>query len=94
MPGLAIGLALVGVLAGPIDVSLLTLRQRRTEPDRLGRVMAISISINTSGLPIGAALGGMLVAGSPHAALPVAAVASLLAAFATYSLVPADDADA
>jgi MFS family permease len=91
VPGLAIGLALVGLLAGPIDVGLLTLRQRRTDPDRLGRVLAVSISANIVGLPIGTALGGMLLAWSPSAAFIAAALASLLAALATWWLIPADD---
>jgi hypothetical protein len=37
--GLAIGLILAGVMSGPTDVALLTLRQRRTDPQQLGRVM-------------------------------------------------------
>ena len=38
LTGLALGLMLVGAAAGPIDVSVLTLRQRRTDPSELGRV--------------------------------------------------------
>lgn len=89
--GLGVGLALTGLLAGPIDVGLLTLRQRRTDPDRLGRVLAVSMSINTVGFPIGTALGGMLVAWSLQSAFFAAALASLLGALMTYALVPADD---
>jgi MFS family permease len=89
--GLGVGLAIVGSLAGPIDVGVLTLRQRRTEPGRLGRVLAVSMSINLSGFPIGTALGGMLVTWSPDVAFAAAALASALAAVTTYSLVPAED---
>jgi MFS family permease len=91
--GLVLGLVTAGLLAGPIDVGLLTLRQRRTEPGRLGRVLAVSISINTSGFPIGTALGGMLVAWSPTSAFVAAALASVLGALATYGLIPAEDRD-
>ena len=64
--GLCVGLALVGLLAGPIDVALLTLRQRRTEPALLGRILAVSMSVNLVGFPIGTALGGgVLAAWSP-----------------------------
>lgn len=91
LPGLASGLVLAGIAAGPIDVAALTLRQRRTEPGRLGRVMAVSMSFNMSGFPIGTALGGMLVAQSLSAAFAVAALASMLAAAATYMLIPAHD---
>lgn len=84
LPGLAIGLALVGFLAGPIDVGVLTLRQRRTEPAWLGRVMAVSISLNVSGLPVGSALGGVLLTWSVPAAFAVAALACAAGALALW----------
>jgi MFS family permease len=83
LPGLGLGLALVGFLAGPVDVGVLTLRQRRTDPAWLGRVMAVSISLNLSGAPIGSALGGMLLMWSVPAAFAVAALACGAAAVAT-----------
>lgn len=91
---LAFGMAMTGLLAGPIDVGVLTLRQRRTDPALLGRVLAVSMSLNMSGFPIGAALGGMLVAWSPSAAFLGAALASLLAAWAVHGLIPNDAAPA
>jgi MFS family permease len=87
--GLAIGLALVGFLEGPVDVGVLSLRQRRTDPDWLGRVLAVSMSFNMSGLPLGSAIGGIVVVHSPALAFGLAAVASVLAAAAAYFLVPA-----
>ena len=87
--GLVIAVVIVGFCAGPVDVGLLSLRQRRTEPGWLGRVLAVSMSLNLSGLPLGSALGGMLIAQSAPMALAIAAVASLLAALATYTMVPA-----
>jgi hypothetical protein len=42
--GLAIGLMRASVLSDPIDVARLTLRQRRTDPHELGRLIAISMS--------------------------------------------------
>jgi MFS family permease len=89
--GLCIGLAVVGLLAGPIDVALLTLRQRRTEPALLGRILAVSMSVNTAGFPVGTALGGMLAAWSVPAAFIAAAIASLLGALATWWLIPVAD---
>jgi MFS family permease len=89
LPGLAVGLALVGFLAGPVDVGVLTLRQRRTEPAWLGRVMAVSMSFNLSGAPIGFALGGALVARSITAAFAIAALACIAGALACW-LVPKD----
>jgi MFS family permease len=83
LPGLCLGLALVGFLAGPVDVAVLTLRQRRTEPAWLGRVMAVSISLNLSGAPIGSALGGVLLTWSVPATFLAAAIACLAGAAAS-----------
>jgi MFS family permease len=83
LPGLGVGLALVGFLAGPVDVGVLTLRQRRTEPAWLGRVMAVSISLNLSGAPIGSAVGGVLLTWSVPGAFAMAALACLAGAGAT-----------
>ena len=83
LPGLCLGLALVGFLAGPVDVGVLTLRQRRTEQAWLGRVMAVSMSLNLSGAPIGSALGGVLLTWSVPVAFAVAALACATAALAS-----------
>jgi MFS family permease len=89
--GLVAGLVVVGAMSGPIDVALLTLRQRRTDPARLGRVISVSISLNIVGFPLGSALAGVLVTWSLPGACAVAAVASVLAATAAVRLIPAAD---
>jgi predicted MFS family arabinose efflux permease len=88
--GLAFGLMLVGAAAGPIDVGVLTLRQRRTDPAELGRVLSVSMSLNMAGGPFGSALAGLLVTWSLSAAFAVAALASVLAASAV-ALIPEHD---
>jgi MFS family permease len=88
LAGLGIGVTLAGFLSGPVDVGVLTLRQRATDPDRLGRVLAISMSLNMSGLPLGSAIAGWVVAQSLAAALAMAAAAAVLAAVAVVVLVP------
>jgi predicted MFS family arabinose efflux permease len=90
LAGLALGLMLVGAAAGPIDVSALTLRQRRTDPAELGRVLSVSISLNIAGGPIGSALAGVLVGWSLSATFAVAAMAALLAAVSV-ALIPKRD---
>jgi len=85
--GLMLGLMLVGAAAGPIDVGVLTLRQRSTEPVELGRVVSISMSLNLAGGPLGSALGGMLVTWSLTGTFGMAALASVLAAGAV-ALIP------
>ena len=86
--GLAAGIMIMGFLEGPADVGLLTLRQRRTAPEWLGRVLTVSMSLNVSGLPLGSVIGGSLVSYSVDAALIFAALASVIAAIATFLLIP------
>ncbi|CDZ41442.1 MFS transporter [Neorhizobium galegae bv. officinalis] len=86
--GLTIGLVLAALLSGPIDVALLTLRQRRTDPLHLARVMSISIGLNTAGFPLGSVIAGMFVAESPSASFVFASVASAAAAAATAFIPP------
>ena len=88
LAGLAGGLSLVGFFSGAIDVGVLTLRQRRTDPTWLGRTIAVSMSLNMSGLPIGSALGGMLSGWSPAAAFAAAAGASLIASAVAWAWLP------
>src|SRR5271166_6244902 len=88
--GLAVALMLIAVAAGPVDVGLLTLRQRRTDPAELGRVLSVSMSLNLAGMPLGSALAGMLIGWSLPATFAFAALASLLAA-ASVALVPRQD---
>jgi len=88
LTGLTIGLIGVGLCAGPIDVGVLSLRQRRTEAAWFGRALSISMGLNMSGLPVGSAIGGLLAGTSTDLALAVAALGSAAAAAAVYRLVP------
>jgi MFS family permease len=89
LAGLVSGLALVGFFSGPIDVGVLTLRQRRTDPAWLGRAIAVSMSLNLSGLPIGSALGGLLSGWCTTAAFAAAAAACVLASAVAWAWLPA-----
>ncbi|HEY0831033.1 MAG TPA: MFS transporter, partial [Candidatus Dormibacteraeota bacterium] len=77
-----VGAALVGValVETPFDIAFLTLRQRRTDPARFGRVFAVSMSLNVVGGPLGSALAGPLIGWSLNGALWAAVVAMLIAA--------------
>lgn len=86
--GLTIGLVVVGLVSGLVNVGLLTLRQRRTDPEKLGRVLAVSISLNILGMPIGSAVGGFVVERSSALAFVVAGVAAALGAVAMWVMVP------
>ena len=86
--GLITGIVIVGFLSGPVDVALLTLRQRRTEPEWLGRVLTVSMGLNLSGLPIGSAIGGWLVTHSSTGSLIFAAVVSVVSAVSAFLMIP------
>jgi len=88
--GLAAALVVLNGLAGPIDVAVLTLRQRRTDPGQLGRVMAVSMSLNMCGTPIGAAIGGILLTHSITATFIAAALAGIAAAAASVTFIASD----
>jgi predicted MFS family arabinose efflux permease len=68
----------------------LTLRQRRTDPAELGRVLSVSMSLNMSGGPLGSVLAGLLVTWSLSATFAMAALACVLAAGAV-ALIPRQD---
>ena len=88
----AIAMIVIGAANGPFDISLFTLRQRRTDPAWFGRAFAVSMSINFVGTPIGSALAGPLIAQSLDVALWVAVAFGLVAAIFPMLTIPARDA--
>jgi MFS family permease len=85
---LVVAMVLMGLSAAPIDIGVFGLRQRRTDPAWFGRAFAVSMSLNFSGMPLGAALAGPLVVRSIPLALGLAVVFSLLGAVAALRLIP------
>ena len=81
----------VGLLNGPSDIGLFTIRQRRTDPAWMGRAFAISMALNFAGFPVGAAIAGALATTSLDLAIVVAVIAALAAAFFVVVLVPRRD---
>jgi hypothetical protein len=65
--------AFMGLAEGPINVSFFSLRQRRTASAWLGRAMAVSMSLNFAGAPLGSALGGPILRRSITLAFVLAA---------------------
>ena len=84
----AVALAVAGFLIGPIDIALFTLRQRRTDPAWLGRAFAISMSLNFSGVPIGAGIAGPMVGWSLSGTIFLAAALTTAAGFIPLFLIP------
>jgi MFS family permease len=84
----ALGMAVLGVANGPMDIALFSLRQRRTDPALLGRAFAVSMALNFIGVPVGAAVAGPLIAVSLTAAIGFCAATSLLAAVFPLAAIP------
>jgi len=83
---------LLGLLAGPMDIALFTVRQRRTDPAWMGRAFSVSMAFNFLGVPIGAAVAGILADSSIELAILILGVGGALAAAAAAAfLVPRTD---
>jgi MFS family permease len=81
-------MALWGLVNGPMDVAMFTVRQRRTDPAWMGRAFAVSMSFNFAGFPIGAAIGGFLAARSIDLAIVIAVLTGLVATVFAARLIP------
>lgn len=75
-----VAMAVGGLSSGPIDVGIFSLRQRVTDPRWFGRAFAVSMSLNTLGLPLGAALAGPILTHSVTIAFVLAAGFALVSA--------------
>ena len=91
LAGLIVGVILCGVGGSVMDVALFSLRQRVTDPAWFGRAFAVSMHLNYSGIPVGSALSGPLLAISTPLALTVAVGFALLAAALTWVMVPSTE---
>ncbi|MFL5641292.1 MAG: MFS transporter, partial [Chloroflexota bacterium] len=97
----AVGLALVcvsmalsGLITGPLDIALFTVRQRRTDPAWMGRAFAVSMAFNFTGVPVGSALAGVLADVSLPLTIGIGSLACLAAAAFAATMVPRAEPDA
>ncbi|MGA2513357.1 MAG: MFS transporter [Candidatus Limnocylindrales bacterium] len=89
---IALSMAVSGMLNGPLDIAMFTLRQRRTDPAWMGRAFTVSMNLNFSGFPIGAALTGMMLSAWPiEVAIVFGVAANVLAVLLGYVLIPRSD---
>jgi predicted MFS family arabinose efflux permease len=86
-----ISVVVFGLANGPLDVTLFTIRQRRTDPAWFGRAFAISMSVNFIGSPIGSAFAGPLIGWSLDLALWTATAVLLLSALLPMLAIPAEE---
>jgi MFS family permease len=80
LPLLLVALIGGGLLTGPLDIGLFTVRQRRTPVEWTGRAFAVSMSFNYLGMPVGAALAGVISNTSIEMAVLFSAIAFFAAA--------------
>jgi hypothetical protein len=83
----------IGLLQGPLDVALFTVRQRRTDPAWMGRAFAVSMGINFMGFPVGAAAAGAIAAVSLPAAVGMGIGACLIGTVLAARMIPRHDPD-
>jgi MFS family permease len=91
LPGLwpvVASMVVMGLAAGPMDVAMFTLRQRRTEAAWMGRAFAISMAFNFAGWPVGAAIAGLIASTSIEAAVILGIVTAAIAVVFAVTLVP------
>jgi len=84
-----IAIACYGGSTGLVGLPAWAMRQRRTDPAMFGRVLAISMSLNMSGVPIGSALAGPLARTSPQVALLLGAACAFAGVILTWLMIPA-----
>lgn len=83
---------IVGILVGPMDIALFTVRQRRTDRAWMGRAFSVSMAFNFVGMPIGALVAGLLADRSLEAAIVLLGIGGAAAAtVAAALLVPRTD---
>lgn len=80
----------IGLLQGPLDIALFTVRQRRTDPAWMGRAFAVSMAVNFAGFPVGAAAAGAIATVSLPAAVALGVAACLLGSVLAAVMVPRD----
>ena len=84
----AVASLLIGLATGPLDVAIFSLRQRATEVAWFGRAIAVSMSLNFSGSPVGSALTGPLLHFGINFALLVSVLFTLAAAAVALVAIP------
>jgi MFS family permease len=84
-------MGMTGLLTGPLDIALFTIRQRRTDPRWTGRAFAVSMSFNALGSPIGSALAGIVAARSIDTAIAFGVVACLISGVLAAMMIPATE---
>lgn len=89
----AAAVVIIGAGSAVADVAMFSLRQRATDVAWFGRAFAVSMHLNYSGVPVGSALSGPLLAVSIPFAFGGAALLAALSAGITWLMVPSSRGD-
>jgi predicted MFS family arabinose efflux permease len=85
---IVLAMILAGLMNGPMDIAMFTLRQRVTDPAWMGRAFTVSMNLNFSGYPVGAAIAGQLVGWSLEGTIAFAVLTNLAGAILALLLIP------
>jgi MFS family permease len=88
---IAVVMVVLGLATGPFDVTLFTVRQRRTDVAWMGRAFAVSMALNFAGFPIGSALAGFILPISIELAIVIAIVANCAGAAVSFFALPREN---
>ena len=86
--GAIVGMLVMGMAVGPLDLGMFSLRQRRTDRAWFGRAIAISMSANFSGAPIGSAIVGATLGWSLRGTILGGVVICGIAALLALRMIP------
>lgn len=86
--GLIASMVIIGCASAPSDIGLFALRQRRTDPAWFGRAVAVSMSLNWAGAPIGSMIGGPIISYSLTLALTLALVLAAISTLSPFLMIP------
>lgn len=89
VPIVLVAMVATGFLNAPANVTMFTLRQRRTDPAWMGRAFAISMSFTFAGYPVGSALAGAFAEQSIAGPIILGMATCVIAGFLAWWLVPA-----
>ena len=89
VPLVLVAMVLTGFLNAPANVTMFTLRQRRTDPAWMGRAFAISMSFSFAGYPVGSAIAGAFAEQSVVGPVLFGMATCMVAGLMAWWLIPA-----
>ena len=89
VPLVFLAMLVTGALNAPANVTMFTLRQRRTDPAWMGRAFAVSMSVSFAGYPLGSAIAGAFAEQSIVGPILFGVATCVFSAVLAWRLIPA-----